>query len=126
MSLGNTNIKIMHTPGHTKGTVSFTFETTVDGNPLTCGMHGGAGANSLVKSYATYYDGCRDDYIRSCERLLGVHVDVFIGNHVWNNDTYEKYLEMQRTGKNPFVDSAEWVKFINHCINRCNSLPPLS
>ena len=125
LSLGNTNIKIMHTPGHTKGTVSFTFETTVNGEKLICGMHGGAGANSLVTSFATYYDGCRDDYIKSCERLLGVHVDVFIGNHVWNNDTYEKYLEMQRTGKNPFVDSSEWIKFINFCINRCNSLPPL-
>lgn len=125
ISLGNTDIKIMLTPGHTKGTVSFTFETTVNGEKLTCGMHGGAGANSLVPSFKTYYEGCREDYLGSCERLLGVRVDVFIGNHVWNNDTYEKYVQMQKTGENPFVDSAEWVRFINHCINRCNSLPPL-
>lgn len=125
ITLGNTSIKIMLTPGHTKGTVSFTFETTVDGKPCICGMHGGAGANTLVTSHNTFYEGCRKDYIASCEKLLGVHVDVFIGNHVWNNDTYEKYLEMQKTGKNPFVDSNEWVKFINHCMARCNSLPPL-
>ena len=123
--LGNTEIKLIHTPGHTKGTMSLTFETTVNGEKLVCGMHGGAGANSLVPSFATYYEGCREDYLASCERLLGIHVDVFIGNHVWNNDTYEKYLVMQKTGDNPFVESEEWVRFIKHCIDRCNSLPPL-
>ena len=126
ISLGNTSINIMLTPGHTKGTVSFTFETTLGEEKLICGMHGGAGANSLVTSFATYYDGCRDDYLASCERLLGVHVDVFIGNHVWNNDTVVKSEKMNATGENPFVDPAEWTKFINHCIDRCNSLPPLN
>lgn len=125
LKLGNTEIKLMHTPGHTKGTMSFTFETTVKGEKLICGMHGGAGANSLVPSFATYYEGCREDYLASCERLLGIRVDVFIGNHVWNNDTVVKYETMLKTGENPFVDCAEWTKFIKHCIDRCNSLPPL-
>ena len=125
IALGNTEIKLIHTPGHTKGTMSFTFETTVDGKPYICGMHGGAGANSLVTSFKTYYEGCRKDYIASCERLLDTHVDIFIGNHVWNNDTVVKYEKMVATGENPFIDPEEWTKFINHCINRCNSLPPL-
>ena len=125
IALGNTEIKLIHTPGHTKGTMSFTFETTVDGKPYICGMHGGAGANSLVTSFKTYYEGCRKDYIASCERLLDTHVDIFIGNHVWNNDTVVKYEKMVATGENPFINPEEWTKFINHCINRCNSLVPL-
>ena len=42
-------------------------------------------------------------------------VDIFIGNHVWNNDTKGKYERMMAGEKNPFIDAEEWVKFLDRC-----------
>ena len=123
LSLGNTTIRFMHTPGHTKGTVSFFFDVEEDGKTYRVGQFGGAGANSLVKSFATYYEGCRDDYKNSLERLMQEKVDVFIGNHCWNNQT-EVRGEIVRSGKgNPFIDPTAWTEFLEFCKWRFEKLP---
>ena len=125
LTLGNTTVEFMITPGHTRGTISFFFDTTVDGKICRAGSFGGAGANSLAKSHSSYYEGCRNDYLASIERLLGEKVDIFIGNHVWNNDTDKKGKILLDGGENLFLDGGEWTKFLNFCKNRCLSLPPL-
>ena len=103
LSLGNTTITFLETPGHTKGTISFFFNVEEDGKVYRVGMFGGAGANTLVKG-ELYYDGCRDDYAQSIERLKKQTVNVFIGNHTWNNDTFNKAKILRETGKNTFID----------------------
>ena len=76
----------VETPGHTKGTISFFFDTVSDGKTYRVGMFGGAGVNTLAAG-AFDYDGCRDGYRQSIKRLKAEKVDVFIGNHTWNNNT---------------------------------------
>ena len=123
LSLGNTTIRFMHTPGHTKGTVSFFFDAEEDGKTYRVGQFGGAGANSLVKSFPTYYEGCREDYMKSLDKLMREKVDVFIGNHCWNNQTDERG-EVVRSGKgNPFIDPSAWTEFLEFCKQRCENLP---
>lgn len=80
LKLGNTTVAFMETPGHTKGTTSFFFETTDSGKAYRVGMFGGAGANTLVPKRFDY-DGCREDYRSSLHRLKKERVDVFLGNH---------------------------------------------
>ena len=125
LTLGNTTVEFMLTPGHTKGTLSFFFETTLDGKTYRVGSFGGAGANTLVRSHPSFYEGCREDYLSSIDRLLGERVDIFIGNHVWNNDTEKKGTRLLETGENLFLDGGEWNKFLEFCRERCLSLPPL-
>lgn len=125
LTLGNTTIVFMVTPGHTKGTLSFFFHTTLDGKTYRVGSFGGAGVNSLVRSFPTFYESCREDYLASVDRLLHENVDIFIGNHVWNNDTERKGKILLENGENLFLDGGEWEKFLNFCRNRCLSLPPL-
>lgn len=125
LTLGNKTFEFMLTPGHTKGTLSVFFDTMADGKAYRVGMFGGAGANSLVPSFDTYYDGCRDDYIASCDRLLCEEVDIFIGNHTWNNDTEKKGDILLKEGRNLFIDPHEWTKFLDHCKNRCLDLAPV-
>ena len=86
LTLGNTTISFMKTPGHTKGTISFFFETEEGGRTYRVGMFGGAGANTMAQGNFDY-EGCREDYRNSLHRLQKEKVDVLIGNHVWNNDT---------------------------------------
>lgn len=121
VKLGNTEIEIMETPGHTEGTISFFFKTEENGITYNVGTFGGAGANTLAKG-AFDYDNCRADYRNSLNRLREKQVDVFIGNHVWNNDTESKGELLLKTGENKFIDSEIWGKFLDYCENRLNSV----
>ncbi|MBE7063529.1 MAG: MBL fold metallo-hydrolase [Ruminococcaceae bacterium] len=115
LSLGNTTIRFLHTPGHTKGTISLFFETEENGKTYSVGMFGGAGVATLEVGNHTYYEGCREDYFSSLARLGEEHVDVFIGNHCWNNLTKEKGEILRCGGENPFVDETEWPDFLAFC-----------
>ena len=121
LTLGNATITFMETPGHTEGTISLFFDTTENGVTYRVGMFGGAGANTLRKD-AFDFDGCREAYYASLMRLQKEKVDVFIGNHVWNNDTFTKGKLLIQTGENRFVDSSLWNRFLNHCKQRLDEI----
>lgn len=121
LTLGNTTITFWETPGHTAGTISLFFDTEENGKVYRVGMFGGAGANTLAAGQFDY-DGCREDYRASLHRLQQRQVDVFIGNHVWNNDTEEKALQMQQGGNNPFIDPALWNTFLTFCEERLDAV----
>jgi metallo-beta-lactamase class B len=121
LTLGNTTISFMETPGHTKGTISFFFQTEENGNIYRVGMFGGAGANTMVREQFDY-DGCREGYRNSLHRLRKENVDVFIGNHVWNNNTYEYGKLLLETGENRFIDNKLWDTFLDFCEKRLDSV----
>lgn len=112
LSLGNITIKFLHTPGHTKGTISLFYEDTDGKYTYRVGMFGGAGLNTLVPERFEF-DGCRVAYFESLMRLKNEKVDIFIGNHTWNNDTYGKYKTLIETGKNEFIDADIWCEFLD-------------
>lgn len=111
LSLGNTTVSFIETPGHTKGTISLFFNTEDDGKIYRVGMFGGAGVNTMAQGHFDY-DGCREDYRNSLHRLKKEKVDVFIGNHVWNNDTAVKGELLLKTGENKFIDVNLWHEFL--------------
>ncbi len=117
LTLGNTTVRFLHTPGHTKGTISFFFDTNENGKRYRVGMFGGAGVNTMVRQ-AFDFDGCREAYLASLKRLKKEKVDVFIGKHTWNNGTYEKSLKLLGSGKNDFIDDKIWLKFLETYENR--------
>ncbi len=121
LSLGNTVISFMETPGHTKGTISLFFESEEMGQTYRIGMFGGAGANTMAQGQFDY-DGCREDYRNSLHRLQKEKVDVFIGNHVWNNDTAVKGELLLKTGENKFIDGNLWNEFLAFCEKRLNDV----
>jgi len=117
LSLGNTTMSFMETPGHTKGTVSFFFETEDNGKIYRVGMFGGAGANTMAQGCFDY-EGCREGYRGSIQRLKKEKVDVFIGNHVWNNNTAVFGKILLETGENKFIDDTLWGRFLDFCEDR--------
>ncbi len=121
LSLGNVTISFMETPGHTKGTISIFFETEDNGKTYRVGMFGGAGANTMAQGYFDY-DGCREEYRNSLHRLKNEKVDVFIGNHVWNNDTAVKGEVLLKTGENRFIDQNLWHEFLDFCEKRLDEV----
>lgn len=121
LTLGNTTVTFMETPGHTKGTVSLFFETRENGITYRVSMFGGAGSNTLKKG-AFDFEGCREAYYSSLERLQKEHVDVFIGNHVWNNDTFAKAQLLKTSKVNPFIDANLWHQFLTYCEDRLDKV----
>ena len=115
--LGNTRICFIHTPGHTKGTISFFFNVEENGKTYRVGSFGGAGVNTMIRQ-AFDFDGCREAYLESLNRLRKERVDVFIGNHTWNNDTYGKSLKLLAGGENDFIDGKIWIDFLDNCEKR--------
>jgi metallo-beta-lactamase class B len=113
LSLGNTTLRFLHTPGHTKGTISYFFDTEEDGRTLRVGSFGGAGLNTLQAGKFDF-PGCREAYFASLARLKQEPVDVFIGNHVWNNDACAKAALLLETGENRFVDPSLWGRFLDN------------
>lgn len=121
LNLGNVTMSFLETPGHTKGTVSFFFDTEDNGKVYRVGMFGGAGANTMAKGRLDF-DGAREAYRASLHRLQKEHVDVFIGNHVWNNDTLVKSRILMETGENKFIDSTLWHAFLDFCEKRLDEV----
>ncbi len=118
ITLGNTSILCISTPGHTEDSYSFFFDVEENGKTYRVGTFGGAGTNQLKKAYLNRR-GCsylnRGLFYESLEKIKDEHVDVFIGNHSWHNQTRENYALMQTAETNPFIDESRWGKFIEKC-----------
>lgn len=118
LTLGNTTVKCVASPGHTDGTMSFFFDVTDGEKTYRAGMHGGVGLNTLSAEFLTK-NGLpfenRQKYFDSLKRLELEHVDIFIGNHVGNNDTEGKLRMAETESANPFIDPSAWGRFLNKC-----------
>ena len=117
--LGNTSVRCVSTPGHTDGTMSFFFDVTDGKKTYRAGMFGGAGLNTLNREFLT--DNSlpfenRTKYFNSIERLKKEKVDIFLGNHVGNNDTEGKLKRLAESAEsNPFIAPDEWQIFLESC-----------
>ena len=120
ITLGETTVTCLFTPGHTEGVYSFFFDLVENGMTYRAGMFGGAGLNQLRKSYLNRPDRrvsylLRGAYFRSLDRLEGEHVDIMVGNHTSQNNQDEKYKRMFDSPENPFIDPTEWRRFLSRC-----------
>ncbi|MBQ8509792.1 MAG: MBL fold metallo-hydrolase [Clostridia bacterium] len=116
--LGNTEILCLATPGHTEGTFSFFWNLTENGKTYRAGTFGGAGTKQLTKDFLNERDLSwrqRGHFFESIERLKGEHVDIFIGNHAWQNDTPGNYEKSLTSDTNPFIDDSRWLPFLEEC-----------
>ena len=118
VQLDDIRIFCMETPGHTPGTMSFFFDVEENGKKLRVGTFGGASVNQIRKDRLDKYNlpyRLRGEYHESVQRLKKEHVDVFMANHSWQNNTKERYEKSLVSSENQFIDSALWSKFLNDC-----------
>ncbi|MBQ4120364.1 MAG: MBL fold metallo-hydrolase [Clostridia bacterium] len=119
VTLGNTSVLCVSTPGHTDGTMSFFFNTTDGEKSYLAGMHGGVGTNTLTLDFLTK-NGLpfenRKKYIDGINRIKDKKVEIFLGNHVKNNNTVEKLQRVAKGEKNAFLAPKEWKAFLEERI----------
>ena len=114
ITLGNTVVKAMATPGHTPGAMTYYFDVTDGKKSYRAGLHGGMGINTMCREFLDKYNlsyDCRDQFIAAMDRLAGEKVDIFLGNHMQHNHTLEKYRRLCEGEKEAFVDSSEWSAY---------------
>jgi metallo-beta-lactamase class B len=118
IKLGNTTVKAVATPGHTPGAMSYFFDVTDGIETFRAGMPGGLGVNSVKKQFLESYGlplSLQQDYLNSMDRLKDEKVDIFIGNHVHNNDTIAKYDKLIKGDKYAFVAPDDWKECMLNC-----------
>ena len=117
ISLGDTSIRVVATPGHSDGVMSYFFDVTDRTTTYTAGLHGGAGFNSLNRRFISYYGNThsRAEFLDSLKRIRNEKVDIVLGNHTAQNRTLEKLAARQNApnGANPFIDTAEWARYLD-------------
>ena len=125
ISLGNISILCLSTPGHTDGTMSFFFDVSDGERIFRAGMHGGVGLNTLsnefLKSHCLPLSN-QDKYINSIEKVKAERVEIFLGNHVGNNDTEGKLCRVAKGEKDAFLAPDEWQRFLDSKIIELNKL----
>jgi len=115
IDLGGIVMTAHHTPGHTAGTMTYTFEVDVDGGRVLAGMFGGPGLWTMTDEYTGTdgYPGNRDDFARSLEYLKTLDVQLWLGAHPGQNGTFDKFERLKNGEKpNPFIDPTGWKQFI--------------
>jgi len=104
--IGGTVIHCHHTPGHTKGTMTFTFDVLINSQKHTAVLWGGPGLHMFKSDQA-------DDWARSFACLKALKADVPLGAHPFVNDTLPKHEKLKAGAKpNPFIDPDGWRAFL--------------
>jgi metallo-beta-lactamase class B len=115
IEIGDVAIRCHYTPGHTAGTMSFTFETILDGRSMTVGLFGGPGLWTMTDEHrlAQGYPGNREDFRRSLDCLKRLDLDIWLGAHPGQNDTFGKQKRLEAgESPNPFIEPEGWKRFV--------------
>lgn len=115
ISLGNTDVRCVTVPGHSRGTIA-NFWTVFDGeNSYKAGVYGGAGFITLSDEMLEA-DGLektqREVFMHSIEKVWDEPVDIMLGNHPFHADTLRKRAKQIAGDKDAFVDPTEWQRYL--------------
>ncbi len=109
ISLGETNIKVLLTPGHTKGAISLVINTTDNNIDHDVSIWGGTGLPNTLEENKKYLKSL--NYFESFAIKNGV--DAQISNHPFVNNLLDdmKLLRLRKsTEKNPLILTTEEFK----------------
>lgn len=113
ITLGNTEITAVLTPGHTPGAMTYFFDVTDGKEAFRAALHGGMGVNTMNKDFIDMYNlpySYREEFISVQERLSEMPVDIYLGNHAGHNGTPEKIKRVLSGDDKAFVNPTEWKK----------------
>ena len=115
-------MKAVSAPGHTPGTMAYFF-TLPDG--LVATMHGGMGRNTLASSYLKSHNldkSWRVDFVNTLTKLRNYHVDIVLGNHPNQNETFERQTQKGFLPSNPFIDDTYWNRMLDRTLEKYRAM----
>jgi metallo-beta-lactamase class B len=113
VKLGDTALTAHLTPGHTKGTTTWTMKVADAGKTYNVVIVGSPNVNPGYKLVNNaLYPQIASDYERMFRVLKSLPCDVFLGAHGDYYDMAAKYARMKAGGTNPFIDPEGYKSYI--------------
>jgi metallo-beta-lactamase class B len=113
VSLGGAALTAHLTPGHTKGTTTWTMDEVQGGRTLHVVIVGSPNVNEGYKLVGNkQYPQIADDYKRGFQVLKSTPCDIFLGAHGGYFGLAEKYPRWKNGDKNAFIDPAGYKAWI--------------
>ena len=117
VSLGGTVLTAHLTPGHTRGTTTWTLDETssdqANARPLHVVIVGSPNVNAGYKLVGNKaYPGIAEDYKRGFAVLQTLPCDIFLGAHGAYFGLAAKYPKWKAGDQNAFIDSAGYKAYI--------------
>jgi metallo-beta-lactamase class B len=113
VKLGDTVLTAHLTPGHTKGTTTWTTRVADGGKTYNVVIVGSPNVNPGYKLVNNpLYPQIAFDYERMFRVLKSLPCDVFLGAHGDYYDMQAKYARMKAGGPNPFIDPEGYKSYI--------------
>ena len=115
ITLGGTTVNIWLTPGHTPGTMSYTFTVLDQGRPVTVAYSGGTAFNFVnntpdpgIRNFQIYIDSAK----HMADMAKASNASVLLANHSEFDNAVNKnrMLAGRGTGPHPYEIGAEWVQ----------------
>jgi metallo-beta-lactamase class B len=111
--LGGTVLVAHLTPGHTKGTTTWTMKVTDGGKTYNAVIIGSPNVNAGYKLVNNpLYPQIADDYEKMFRVLKSLPADVFLGAHGNYYGMEAKYARMKEGGPNPFIDPEGYKSYV--------------
>ena len=114
LTLGNTTVTIWETPGHTPGTLSYTFTVYDNGRPMNVAYSGGTAFNFVnntpdpgIENFQSYIEAQR----HMAEQAAATGATVLLSNHSEfdNAVNRNRMLAGRGDGPHPYEVGEEWV-----------------
>lgn len=113
ISIGNTYIKAISTPGHSMGAMTYQFGVRDDDKEYCAVLCGGTGFNTLnIDFIEKYHIDWRKDFEKSISIWKSMKTDIFLGNHTPQSKTLEKRKNLTEGVNNPFINSEDFYRYI--------------
>src|ERR1700681_1667674 len=101
------------TPGHTKGTTTWTMKVVDGGKTYNLVIIGSPNVNAGYKLVNNpLYPQIAEDYARMFRVLKSLPCDVFLGAHGDYYGMEAKYAKMKEGGPNPFIDPEGYQSYV--------------
>ena len=117
VTLGDTTLTALLTPGHTPGCTTWTLNVTDNGQTYNAVIACSYGANdNYVLVNNTDYPAIAEDYPRTYEKVRNLGAEVFLGSHGFFFDLNRKYQELQGmkpTETNPYIDPQGFLDHVD-------------
>ena len=111
--LGDTVLVAHLTPGHTKGTTTWTMKVAEGGKTYNVVIVGSPNVNPGYKLVNNaLYPQIASDYERMFRVMKSLPCDVFLGAHGDYYGMQAKFARMKEGGPNPFIDSEGYKNYI--------------
>jgi metallo-beta-lactamase class B len=111
IEVSDKKLRVLHTPGHTKGCCSFLLEEQDFGRKLTVLFIGGLGQWTFDSRHRSQgYDGDMEDYQKTICILKNLDVDVFLTSHP--NRVFVRQEASFEKGRQAFIDPKGYREYI--------------